>query len=147
MESTTQAPSVPAYVFAVIPIEAAFLCFHLSVFVFILVQRLKGNNQLSHAFYTLFLMQCCSNYANYGLVSDAGKGLRPLGVKVFWLWLMRTLASMGRAVTALSEPAAFHDWGLAAKAYPGQTRSRSRKLGFGSSVETRASHWFAIGDG
>lgn len=58
---------LPSYVFLLIPIESAFLAFHISVF-FLTAQKLRKNRQFSHAFYTLFLLQCCSNYANYGLV-------------------------------------------------------------------------------
>jgi hypothetical protein len=60
---------LPDHVLLLIPVEAAFLVFHATVFLFILAQKFKGTPQMSHAFYTIYLLQCCGNYANYGLVS------------------------------------------------------------------------------
>lgn len=59
---------LPDHILLLIPIEAAFLAFHATVFLFIVAQKLKGSQQVSHAFYTIYLMQCCGNYGNYGLV-------------------------------------------------------------------------------
>lgn len=73
--SSTAVATLPSHIYLVISVETAFLAFHSSVFFFILVQKCARNRQLSHAFYTLFLLQCCSNYANYGLVGGSEKEL------------------------------------------------------------------------
>ncbi|KAH7693331.1 hypothetical protein AAVH_39636, partial [Aphelenchoides avenae] len=48
-------------------VEAAFMCFHVSVLVCVIRQRRRNNSSFVKTFFTVYVLQSCADIVNYVL--------------------------------------------------------------------------------